>query len=340
MNDFGDSQASSPAISPKPPLAVPVPPIILPEKGGGVLRKTTEVNPVAVVLLYLLGVFLGAALIAPRLHATAQFLAERSDFFKPLASQPFHRYVGRALLLLAVVGLPTFIKTLRFKSAGELGWRFRAREWPEAIQGLVWGGVAVAMVTALAVSAGARNWSAHPSGREWAHSLLTTVPLALFVACLEELLFRGALFGALRRRYRFWPAALVSSAFYGIVHFLAQPTEPRMVEWYSGLTTLAQMLQGFSDWRALFPGFLNLTLIGVILALGFERTGSLLFPIVFHAALIIGVKSVGVATHTVESANAWLWGGSKLVDGWACALILIAVFLAFKELLPRKAEVT
>ena len=36
----------------------------------------------------------------------------------------------------------------------------------------------------------------------------------------EELLFRGVLFGALRRRWSFWPAAVVSSLIFGTIHVI------------------------------------------------------------------------------------------------------------------------
>lgn len=36
----------------------------------------------------------------------------------------------------------------------------------------------------------------------------------------EELLFRGVLFGALRRRWSFWPAALASSLIFGAIHVI------------------------------------------------------------------------------------------------------------------------
>src|SRR5206468_135810 len=111
----------------------------------------------------------------------------------------------------------------------------------------------------------------------------------------------------------FWPAALISSGFYALVHFFQQPATSDTVEWFSGFTTLGQMFRGFTEWHSLFPGFLNLTLIGTILALGFERTGSLLFSIGLHASLIFWVKSVSFATKPIESGNSWLWGTNKLV---------------------------
>jgi hypothetical protein len=227
------------------------------------------------------------------------------------------------------------LKALRIPSARALGLRFRLADLFEAAQGFAWGFFALAAALVVGISLGARTWHLDRTSYEIAHHLRNTLFVALLVATIEEILFRGALFGSLRRQYRFWPAALISSGFYALVHFFQQPTGPETVEWFSGLTTLGQMLRGFADWQTLFPGFLNLGLIGVILALGFERTGSLLFSIAFHASLIFWVKSVGFVSESVSTGNTWLWGGNKLVDGWASGVILLAIFLILKVTLPR-----
>jgi hypothetical protein len=44
------------------------------------------------------------------------------------------------------------------------------------------------------------------------------VAIGLVVPALEETLFRGILFGGLRRRWSYWPAALVSAAIFAVVH--------------------------------------------------------------------------------------------------------------------------
>lgn len=72
-------------------------------------------------------------------------------------------------------------------------------------------------------------------------------------ACCEELLFRGALFGSLRRHLGFWPAALLSGMLFGAVHFS-------------------------------IPHFLPLTALGVVFAWLYQRTGSI-WPAIFMHAL-------------------------------------------------------
>jgi len=70
----------------------------------------------------------------------------------------------------------------------------------------------------------------------------------------EEIFFRGFLFGGLRGKLSFWPAALISGIFFGAIHILG------------------------GSWQAV----VLLSLFGVLLAFLYERTGSLGPPILMH----------------------------------------------------------
>jgi len=91
-------------------------------------------------------------------------------------------------------------------------------------------------------------WGAPPT---LAVSLMEYV---LFAPVFEELAFRGLLFGVLRRRFHWWPAALLSAALFALAH-------------------------GYG-----LIGFLSVLWSGVIWAWAYERTGSLWPGIIGHAA--------------------------------------------------------
>jgi membrane protease YdiL (CAAX protease family) len=91
--------------------------------------------------------------------------------------------------------------------------------------------------------------------RDSAYALVAAGFLVCVVAPIaEELFFRGFLFGALRK-HGLWLAALVSGITFGLVHVSSSPI-------------------GF---------IVPLAALGVILALLYERTGSLYPPIALHA---------------------------------------------------------
>ncbi len=80
------------------------------------------------------------------------------------------------------------------------------------------------------------------------------VLVVLAAPIAEEVFFRGFLFGGLRGRMSFWPAALISGLLFGLVHL---PGGPLQVP--------------------------PLAVFGVLLAWLYERTGSLGPPILMHA---------------------------------------------------------
>ena len=69
----------------------------------------------------------------------------------------------------------------------------------------------------------------------------------------EELCFRGMLFGGLRERWPMWAAAVLSGLIFGALHAL------------TGLTAVPPLI-----------------FFGVVLALLYEKTGSILPPIILH----------------------------------------------------------
>jgi uncharacterized protein len=297
-------------------------------------------SPVAVILLYLIVVFVGAALIAPRFYASAQFLRDISYRFNFIADAPFNRFVSRCLILLAIVGLPSLLKALGLRSASVLRFRGGARHCVEAMQGFAWAFVALAMLAAMYLAFEVRVVDAEHSSVRWMQHLKNAAISATLVGVFEEILFRGALFGALRQSFSFARAAMLSSALYSLLHFLRQPEfAGRHVEWTSGFEVLGQMLAGFTDFHVMIPAFLNYMLVGFLLALVFERSGSILFPIGLHAGLVFWLKSLNFVTNPVKGAANWFWGSEKVVDGWAAGILLLLLFLLIERTVPPRKVV-
>jgi membrane protease YdiL (CAAX protease family) len=106
--------------------------------------------------------------------------------------------------------------------------------------------------------------SALRDGRSYDSLGLWTLPLAIVAAPIfEEFIFRGLIFGGLRRSFGVWPATLASAAVFAIVH-------PAL---------------------SIPPVFA----MGVCAALVYERTRSLLAPMLVHAtynACVIGAQTI------------------------------------------------
>lgn len=87
-------------------------------------------------------------------------------------------------------------------------------------------------------------------------TILAGIVIIAGAALWEEIVFRGLLFGVLRKRFSLWPAAVISGAIFGSLHLTA------------GDIGVAIQLSG----------------LGVAMAWLYERTGSLWAPVMLHAA--------------------------------------------------------
>ena len=90
-------------------------------------------RPARSLLIYTGIVFLGGALLAPWLYWTFQWLAALLPAFRKLADNPFHRYVNRSLLALALTGLWPLLRSLGVRGWQDVGLAKPAaslRHWP------------------------------------------------------------------------------------------------------------------------------------------------------------------------------------------------------------------
>jgi CAAX protease family protein len=293
-------------------------------------------RPLRGLVIYILVVFVGGALLAPWLYWLAQAFAHS---FPKIAAEPFNRFVDRSLLILALAGLWPLLRALGVTSWREAGLVRPQGQWRKLLGGLLLGFFSLAIVAGLAIVCGDRVFNRAETAHKMVSVVFKAVGTAVVVAVMEEILFRGGIFGGLRKFF-YWPLALViSSMIYALVHFLRRAEFSGAVTWHSGLTLLPRMLDGFLDIHALVPDFFNLTLVGVLLGLAYQRTGNLYFSIGLHAGWIFWLKTYGAFTAAAPRAATWFWGTSKMIDGWLALIILAVVLVLFKFLpLERNSE--
>ncbi len=126
--------------------------------------------------------------------------------------------------------------------------------------------------------------------RGGASTVLAFVAAVVLAPIAEELLFRGLLFRALLQRRSVHVAALVSSLVFAVVHIDVAVSQP--------------------------IALVGLTLVGVALAYAYERTGSLLVPIVGHAAFNGITLVVALVGDRLGIEMAALWHALGAVIGW------------------------
>jgi hypothetical protein len=280
-------------------------------------------RPIRLLLIYFAVVFLGGALLAPWLYWLAQWAAAHWPTLAGLAAKPFHRFLDRSLLGLALLCLWPLLRGGGARRWRDLSFVRQVRPARQILRGFALGWASLAAVALLAVVCGARAFILTHSAAEVLRLLLNATVTAVVVAILEELIFRGALFGLLRQSMS-WPAALVvSSAIYSVVHFIKSGATPLPVEWHSGLALLWEMLRHPPP---MLPAFFTLFVAGSILALSYQRTGTLYFSIGLHAGWIFWLKAYGFLC-SPSSAYFSFWGTDKLIDGWLSCIVLAILFI-------------
>ena len=291
-------------------------------------------RPLRSLLIFVTVVFLGGALLAPWLYWLAATVAPS------LAQKPFHRFVSRSFEGLALLGLWPFLRSLQCHSWADLGLVRPVGQWRKLAGGFMLGFGSLAAAVVLAWLAGARHLAGGLSAFALAGRLLGIAATAIGVAVLEEILFRGALFGALRRAWHWGFALALSSMVYALLHFMESARGGGVVRWSSGLEYLPLMLRGFTHWHAVLPGFFNLTLAGAILAVAYQRTGNLYFSIGLHAGWVFWLKAGNAVWAEAAGACAWFWGTGKLIDGWLVLPLLALTLGGVLRLFRRRASLS
>jgi membrane protease YdiL (CAAX protease family) len=276
------------------------------------------------ILFYLAATVLIGALLAPPLFWGAQAVAghlNNGALTGFLAKTDFERYFDRAIMLVALALLWPLLRVLRIRNfRHDLGLVARDRRgWQRLAAGFL-----VALGTLLALGAILIFTGVYRMHSHIAYGKLAWMPgTALVVAILEEMLFRGALQGAVRKSSGEGFALVSIAILYAAVHFLKPPghgLEPAAIRWWSGLALLPETFSQFREPALLVGGFSTLLLAGLILGYARDRTRSLWMPVGLHAGWILGKLSLVEVTRHSE---AWPWLGPDLLIGLAPLLALL-----------------
>jgi membrane protease YdiL (CAAX protease family) len=258
----------------------------------------------AKLFAYFFAVVLGGALLAPPLFWSANRF---SAFF---AKYDFESFFHRALLICALAFLWPLLRSLRLHSLRDLQLDKNRHRFRDVIAGNLLAaipllvGAVVLIATRIFLLKNAVPWN----------SLGGVLAAAVVVPFIEELFFRGLLFGILLRSLRSIVAILITSAFFAIVHFLKAPARPtESVTWLSGFHSIANSFAQFADPMMVLASFTTLFLIGWILADARLRTRSLFLPIGLHSGWIFAAGVVGKMTKRQAIILPWL--GSNLLTG-------------------------
>ena len=274
-------------------------------------------NPVAKIVIYLLGIVLLGALLAPPLYWAGQAVADRG-VFEFLGKTEFQKFFNRALLIAAIALLWPTIRWLRIASVRDLG----LEPDPRWLRHLAVGfGIAVVLVATMAgiyIATGVYRWK---SELPW-DKVPGLAVTAIVVAILEESLFRGGILGLFRRAMQPWKALFWATALFAIVHFLKPDDEIRVdvVTWLSGFSLLPHVFHQFTEPMTVLASFTTIFVLGWVLGYATLRTRALWMSIGLHAGVVFVKMSFSKFT---KRQNEYLpWIGSELQIGLVPVAVL------------------
>lgn len=297
-----------------------------------------KARPLRAVLLMLVGPLAIGCLLAPWVYTALQTLAVPG--LPGLGDERFERTATR---VVQIVALLLVWPCMKWSGTADqlrpaLRWtRERFRSF------LLWAGIGILSMGALYACGGLSHFHFIDPKR---HGLFDFVlmPLyftvgALLIGTLEELFFRGFLFGSLRARLPALAAAVLSSAVFSALHFM----KPRLPEplpditWWSGYALLPHLFSIFradQDW----PFALTLFFMGLALCGLYRRHRHLCGVAGLHAGWVWVLQT---ADHVLDrsklASSAW-YGPGDLISRGYLAVLVAALFAVLAWRTPREDQ--
>lgn len=232
-------------------------------------------------------------------------------------------FIGEAILALAVISAARLMALLERQNMDVYGLPLRAAFGKLFWQGALAGLVEISALVGLIAAAGGYSFGAADiHGWDVARWAGFWALFMVVVGVFEEFLFRGYVQYALGKRLGFWPAAFLLSALFGAAH----------------------LSNNGESWA----GVASVVVVGLMLCLSLERTGSLWFAVGLHASFNFGqtflysVPNSGfVAPGHLSLARlhgpAWLTGGTVGPEGSLFSFLTMGLLAyAIHRLYPAK----
>jgi len=219
---------------------------------------------------------------------------------------------GEAMVFAAAFGAALLMARIEARDCGIYGLPFRSAFGKRFWQGMLIGICEISLI--IGAMALFRAYSFGPLAFHGAKSVqwgAFWLVAGIFIALPEEFLFRGYTQFTLAEGIGFWPAAVILSLFFGLIH-LSNKGE----NWF---------------------GVANIVLTGLVWAFSLKRTGSLWLAVGWHAAFDFGesflysVPNSGgmfeghLSNPTIAHGPKWLTGGDAGAEGSALAFLTLVL---------------
>ncbi|HUY13051.1 MAG TPA: type II CAAX endopeptidase family protein [Terriglobia bacterium] len=237
---------------------------------------------------------------------------------------PLTLSLGEGIPLAGVLIAAWVMAKIEHRTFADFGLSFRHFAFAKFWLGIFWGWLALtALLLGILLLHGFAFGSLAIHGQAAVRYAIFWAVAFLVVGLFEEFGFRGYLLSTLSTGIGFWPAAIVLSTIFGVIH----------------------LHNAGEDW----VGGLAAALIGLFFCFTVRRLGTLWFAVGFHAAwdyaesFIYSVPDSGIAAqgHLMNSSfhgPNWLTGGSVGPEGSLLVFAVIGVAFILFDRIHRHAE--
>ncbi len=219
----------------------------------------------------------------------------------------FHKVISRTTLLSGLLCSILYLRYCGLLSADGLAWR-RGRHSKKVmfVSGFFAGMLIIVVLDSCLILLGIYQFDAgvDTSVMKLAQVGVKALLSGMLVGLIEEIIFRGALFGGLSKKANATIALFVTSLVYAATHFLKYRAVPADVEigWFTGVEIFPAALFRFSN-PVTIDSFITLFILGALFALIRIRSGSILSCIGLHAGIVATLKYFNYLTNYASGAQ-------------------------------------
>lgn len=290
----------------------------------------------SLLALLIIPLFVGL-LIAPFVYNPLRFHSRHTKSFEFLEPLKFEKVAGRCVKIVAIILLVPLVRR------SGLGPQIKRALTPDPVNrrdlalACVVGCGSMAAFYAVGWVIGAYAPEEYLTVGRSLTKPVSFVIGAIFIGIFEETFFRGFVFGTLRTRTRFWPAAMVASLFFALIHFVTPefPGRIRGAWWDQGLKLLPYIFAGF-NWAKDWPFFCTLFIMGLTLCVIYERRGHLAWCIGLHGGWVLAMQLGNYFLGRNREYLEWWFSRSDYISKGPIAIPLIFVFFLWTLTLPPK----
>jgi uncharacterized protein len=213
----------------------------------------------------------------------------------------FHRVISRTTLFSGLVLSIFYLRFNGLLSLPGLGWQSEMHSKKQIfLRGFAFGVLIIFLLDSLLLLLGIYQFdnNVDTSLKSLAVVIIKALLAGLLVGLIEETIFRGALFGGLKKQTNAGVALVATSVLYAAVHFLKYRAVPADVEigWLTGIEIFPAALFRFSN-PVTIDSFLTLLILGFLFAFIRIRSNSIIPCIGLHVGIVASLKVLNYLTN-------------------------------------------